>query len=685
MFRHLNRLRKKLKYRLKDSIYWSLQTINKLVAKSFGRDLPQNQRSDTYYNFYKSFNEKTHGSFGCNVPQENLSRASDSKLRVVAFYLPQFHEIPENDQAWGKGFTEWTNVSKSIPQYVGHYQPRLPGELGFYNLTNPQVLQRQVDMATSAGVHAFCFHYYWFSGKRLLEKPLDIFMRLNLGDFKFCINWANENWTKRWDGLDDEVIIKQENLPGEAELFFNDILPVLRHPNYIQIEPGVPLLLIYKPESIPNAKDFAEILRTKAKQNGFRGLKIIMCQTFGMKDPQRYQFDGACEFPPHGNTLKKKEDLVFLNKQFNGRVYDASNIVTQLKSSFVKTKPSYPLFRCAFPGWDNSARKPGLGHIMHGMSPSVFQDWLFLISNNTYKDSEGRPWIFINAWNEWGEGAYLEPDRELGFKNLNAVSRVVDSYGLDIRRKLVAARESRLEKTEADLAILLHIFHEDLIDELLEKIASVEFTFDFYITVTDTLTTQAIRKIIAKFPAVKILELNNHGRDILPFLKAVRHFELGRYKAVCKLHSKKSTHRQDGDGWRKAMFSDLLNPEDGKQVIQKFTDSTSSGLLAPQFSIVKAGGESLFANEEYLKYLFSTYKIKPVWEFPFPAGTMFWASGRLLNKINETHIPPEMFETEDGQLDATLAHAYERFFGAICTRMNWSITGIKNIENSFSL
>ena len=685
MFSTLHRYRKKMKYRLKALFYAGLQGLNKFAFKYLRVSASEPPSDSVYYNFYKSFNENTEGAFGSTPPQEILSRASDSKLRVVAFYLPQFHEIPENDQAWGKGFTEWTNVSKSIPQYVGHYQPRLPGELGFYNLTNPQVIQRQVDMATTAGVHAFCFHYYWFSGKRLLEKPLDIFMGLNLGDFKFCINWANENWTKRWDGLDDEVIIKQENLPGDAELFFNDILPVLRHPNYIQIEPGVPLLLIYRPESIPNVKEFAEILRTKAKQNGFRGLKIIMCQTFGMKDPQRYQFDGACEFPPHGNTLKKKEDLVFLNKQFNGRVYDAANIVTQLKSSFVKTKPTYPLFRCAFPSWDNSARKPGLGHVMHGMSPSVFQDWLFLISNNTYKDPEGRPWIFINAWNEWGEGAYLEPDRELGFKNLNAVSRVVDSYGLDIRRKLIAAHENRVEKTGADLAILLHIFHEDLIDELLEKIASVEFTFDFYITVTDTLTTQAIRKIITKFPAVKILELNNHGRDILPFLKAVRHFELGRYKAVCKLHSKKSTHRQDGDGWRQAMFSDLLSPEDGKQVIRKFTDSTSSGLLAPQFSIVKAGVKSLFANEEYLKYLFSAYKIKPVWEFPFPAGTMFWASGRLLNKINETHIPPEMFETEDGQLDATLAHAYERFFGAICTRMNWSITGIKNIENSFSL
>jgi len=684
MFSALSRYRKKIKYRLKTFLYAGLQGLNKFAFKYLKVRVSEYHSTDVYYNFYKSSNDRSVGTFGSTTPQETLSRACDSKLRVVAFYLPQFHEIPENNQAWGKGFTEWTNVTKAIPQYVGHYQPRLPGELGFYNLTNPQVLQRQIDMATAAGVHGFCFHYYWFSGKKLLEKPLEVFMGLKMGDFKFCINWANENWTKRWDGLDDEIIIKQENLPGDAELFFNDILPILRHPNYIQIEPGVPLLLIYRPESIPHAKDFAEILRTKAKQNGFRGLKIIMCQTFGMKDPQRYQFDGACEFPPHEHILKNKEDLVFLNKQFKGRVYNASNIVAKLKSEFEKNKPTYPLFRCAFPDWDNSARKPEAGHSMHGMSPSVFQDWLYLISENTYKDTEGHPWIFINAWNEWGEGAYLEPDREVGFKNLNAVARVVDYYGLNIRRQFLAKHEVSLNEISADFAILLHIFHEDLVDELLEKIASVEFTFDFYVTSADTLSTQALCKIVAQFPSVKILEVNNHGRDVLPFLKAIRHFGLGRYKAVCKLHSKKSSHRTDGNLWRNAMFNDLLFPNGGNQVIKEFGESENSGLLAPQFSLVNAGGETLVINEKHLKYLFSVYKIAPTWEFIFPAGTMFWASGRLLNLINETEILENSFEIEDGQLDGTLAHAYERFFGALCRKNHWVIRGIKNTKNNFS-
>ena len=314
---------------------------------------------------------------GSNVPQETLSRACDSKLRVVAFYLPQFHTIPENDDTWGKGFTEWTNVSKAVPQYLGHYQPHLPGELGFYNLTDSRVLLRQVDLATAAGVHAFCFHYYWFSGKKLLEKPLDIFMGLNLGTFQFCINWANENWTKRWDGKAEEVIIKQENRPNDAELFFQDILPILRHPNYIQIEPGVPLLLIYRPENIPDSSKFAEKLRQEAEAAGFRGLHIVMCQCFNKNDPRPYQFDAACEFPPHGLNLEKKENLTFLNNKFIGKVYDATNIVNKLRTRISSEKIAYPIFRCAFPNWDNSARRFGAGHIMHGMSPSVFQDWLF--------------------------------------------------------------------------------------------------------------------------------------------------------------------------------------------------------------------------------------------------------------------------------------------------------------------
>jgi lipopolysaccharide biosynthesis protein len=684
MLSALHRYRKKIKYRLKAFLYAGLQGLNKFAYKYLRVSAAEPQSTDVYYNFYKFFNESTEGTFGSTTPQETLSRACDSKLRVVAFYLPQFHEIPENDKAWGRGFTEWTNVSKAIPQYVGHCQPKLPGELGFYNLTDRRVLQRQVDMATTAGIHAFCFHYYWFSGKKLLEKPLDIFMGLDLGDFKFCINWANENWTKRWDGLDEEVIIKQESLPTDPELFFEDILPILRHPNYVQIEPGVPLLLIYRPASLPNAKDFSARLKAKAKVAGFKGLHIVLCQTFGTKDPRPYEFDSACEFPPHELNLEKKSDLVLLNKQFKGGVSDACNIVAQLKTRFETIKEMFPVFRCAFPNWDNSARKPGAGYIMYGMSPSVFQEWLFLISKNTYQDTAGRPWIFINAWNEWGEGAYLEPDRKLGFKNLNAVARVVDSYGLNIRRNLIAEYEKAHEKTTAELAILLHVFHEDLIDEMLQKIKNTELVFDFYVTITDTLTTQAVQKIIKEFPAVRILEVNNRGRDVLPFLKAARHFNLGQYKAVCKLHSKKSPHRQDGSDWRNAMFSDLLNPEGGNRLIKEFANSTNAGLLAPQFSLIKVGGETLIANEEHLQELFATYKLKPQWEFYFSAGTMFWASGRLLNKINETYLAEEKFEVEAGQLDATLGHAYERFFGAICHNMGWTIVGIKNPVNDFS-
>jgi lipopolysaccharide biosynthesis protein len=677
MLNSLNRFRKKIKNKLKTLLYPGFDGFNKFISKCYGINRRESAEESVYYNFYKSFNKSAEGTMGGNVAQEILSRACDSKLRVVAFYLPQFHTIPENDDAWGKGFTEWTNVSKAVPQYLGHYQPCLPGELGFYNLADPRVLQRQVDLAAAAGVHAFCFHYYWFSGKKLLEKPLDIFMGLNLGTFQFCINWANENWTKRWDGKAEEVIIKQENRTNDAELFFQDILPILRHPNYIQIEPGVPLLLIYRPENIPDPKKFAEKLRLEAQSAGFRGLHIVMCQTFGKKDPRPYQFDAACEFPPHGLSLAKKENLIFLNNQFNGKVYDATNIVAELRIKIASEKITYPVFRCAFPNWDNSARLFGAGHIMHGMSPSVFQDWLFLISRNTYQDTTGCPWIFINAWNEWGEGAYLEPDRKLGFENLNAVARVVDSYGLNSRRQLIASHEKPPEETLAPLAILLHIFHEDLIDEMLDKVKRTELIFDFYVTATDTLTTQAIQKIVALFPAVRILELNNHGRDVLPFLRAIRHFKLGRYKAVCKLHSKKSPHRQDGDAWRNELFNNLLNPSGGSQTIKEFAESKSSGLLVPEFNLMKAEGKILAGSVIHLKALFAAYRLKPDWDFYFPAGTMFWASGRLLSKVNEIHIGEDQFEIEAGQLDGTLAHAYERFFGAICHKMDWKIVGIK--------
>jgi hypothetical protein len=347
--------------------------------------------------------------------------------RVVAFYLPQFHPIPENDAWWGAGFTEWTNVAKAVPQFVGHHQPRLPGELGFYDLTAPDALARQVELARAHAVSAFCFHYYWFAGKRLLEKPLDAFLADRSLDLGFTLCWANENWTRTWDGADDQVLIAQAHSREDHARVFDDLARYLEDPRAIRID-GKPMLVVYRPALIPDAREMTEIWRERAAARGWPGLYLAATDAFQFDAPARNGFDGLVEFPPHGLTPPRIERrLTWLNSHHSGAVFDYAATAEEAARRLQRRRgQAHDLFPGVMPDWDNEARRPGAGNIFHGATPQAYARWLAAACEAAERTLPAdRRLVFVNAWNEWAEGAYLEPDRRWGRAFLQATAAVM--------------------------------------------------------------------------------------------------------------------------------------------------------------------------------------------------------------------------------------------------------------------
>ena len=355
---------------------------------------------------------------------------TELSVRLIAFYLPQFHPIPENDKWWGKGFTEWTNVAKAVPQFVGHYQPRLPIDLGFYDLRLVDVLRAQVALAKHYGIYGFCFHHYWFGGKRLLELPVKNLLANRDIDLPFCLCWANENWTRRWDGSDDEILISQSHSPEDDIAFLEDIIPAFRDPRYIRVG-GRPLLIVYRATLLPDARATGARWKEHCAKKGIAEPFLVAARTFDVLDPRPPGFDASVEFPPHQiSPAEVTHEMAVINADYSGRVYDYREF---LQAALRRREEEFLNFSCVMPSWDNEARKPGRGHTFAFSSPRQYGRWLDAECEKTVKrHNPDHRLVFVNAWNEWAEGAHLEPDRRYGYGYLNATADVLRKYKNDI-------------------------------------------------------------------------------------------------------------------------------------------------------------------------------------------------------------------------------------------------------------
>jgi GT2 family glycosyltransferase len=349
-------------------------------------------------------------------------------VRPIAFYLPQFHPTPENDLWWGSGFTEWTNVVKARPSYVGHYQPHLPSDLGFYDLRTEDALRRQTNLAQRYGIEGFAVYYYNFGRHRMLSATLDTVRRNPRIPFHWCLCWANENWTRQWDGGADEILLEQAYDSATLEGVIADAVADATDPRYLRVR-GRPLFLVYRPLLLPDPQGFAAACRAGFARAGFPGVHLVYVESMEAVDrklrPVDLGFDACVEFPPHGRAVPAETEAEIIKPGWHGYRYDYPQTV---RAFCRRASVPYTRYPAVFPSWDNTPRQPLKGTSFDGATPEAFRVFVeekideirqFLVGDERL--------LFINAWNEWAEGAHLEPDTGFGHRWLEALRDAISA------------------------------------------------------------------------------------------------------------------------------------------------------------------------------------------------------------------------------------------------------------------
>ena len=351
------------------------------------------------------------------------------KARAISFYLPQYHPIQENDEWWGRGFTEWTNTAKAKPLYKGHYQPHVPSDLGFYDLRLPEARFAQAELARSYGIEAFCYYHYWFAGKRLLELPFNEVLKSGEPDFPFCLCWANGSWTGVWHGAPNKLLIEQ-TYPGEDDhrRHFDQLLPAFHDPRYIKVDKK-PVFVVYRPRDVPNHREFTDLWRQLASDAGLPGLHLVGEHRSPGWDPKLNGFDAVVATRlPHLREQMHKGESIKHSLKFPGQFFQKSrklptihryaDVIDELLTPSTSGAESYP---CVIPNWDNTPRSGANGLVLEGSTPELFQQHFRKAVANTLQLPRERRLVFIKSWNEWAEGNHLEPDLRYGHGYLEAI------------------------------------------------------------------------------------------------------------------------------------------------------------------------------------------------------------------------------------------------------------------------
>lgn len=435
-----------LKDRLK-ALFWNLplgnKTKNKLSVRRYERILKREAEADSRREMKITGDDELVREYASYIlsgygKQSEYYRSyvehgrCESGVTLIAYYLTQYYPNPKNDEWWGKGTTEWSNVNQAVPQFVGHYQPRRPGELGYYDLRIDEVMHRQVNLAKNYGIGAFCFYYYWFNGERLLEYPLNRFLANRELDMPFFYCWANENWTKRFSGTNADILMSIEPTVENYRQFIESVILDFSDSRYFRIE-GKPVISVYRPSMVPDTEEVLSYWRGRVESQLGCGLYIIAIQERDTSASWVAKgYDAESEFQPKQVEHYCKnitKDVSPLRMDFGGNVYDYRDLVDNRRylSRDGLNKKVYP---AVMPMWDNTARRNHRGTIFYGSTPELYYKWLGdVIRRISAQENSKARLVFINAWNEWGEGAYLEPDWFFGYAYLEATWQALHEEG----------------------------------------------------------------------------------------------------------------------------------------------------------------------------------------------------------------------------------------------------------------
>jgi len=594
--------------------------------------------------------------------ENNINYSSfKSDVKPIALYLPLFNDNNETNRSNDGYNNGWTNIKKCQPLFKGHHQPRIPGDinnyLDYYNTVNISVIKKQVELAKNHGIYGFAIYYFWFYGKKLYEKPLNLYSNNKNINFPFLLIWVSNNLTDKFDRKKEEIFFKNTYIEQYSKLFIKDTKKYLMDNRYIKIN-NKPVLGIYEPFKIKNLNETIKKLREKANENEIGELFILICLNTNKTNKiiNLKLFDGVYDFPPFNSlgSFKIKFKNTFIYSELIYKNFEYNYTISK----------NFFLFRCSMMQWDNCPSFKNCD-IFDYYSPEQFYFINKLIIDWTKKhyDKEKR-FFFINSWNNWYKGSYLEPDSKYGYASINSLSKAIFNLPYIEHFNL-----SNLN-SNSKIAIQVHLFYEDLINDIINITNEIPVKFDLFISVCSQNAKEIIEKIIYKNSKANFFEIkivSNKGRDILPFLiqmKKAHH----KYKYICHIHSKKSFHVEFGNEWRNYLYFNLLGSSQIiTEILTEFEKYDKLGLIFPEpfYKILTTHGKTIKdSNIKYMNFIikniFPKYRISENY-FDFPEGNMFWAKTEAIYQIFEIDIK-KRFRKENGKLDSTIFHGIERIW-----------------------